>query len=308
MSKRRGLPERSQMRHDAHFVDQLFRAEDLTVGRRIPITLLDPNPEQPRSVLGDLAELSKSIRERGVLEPILVRPKADDRFMIISGERRYRAALEAGLVEVPCIEMDVTDAELVEIALIENLQRKDLTPFEEADGYSLLRERYSMTHEQIADAVGKSRVTITETLKLVHLPSEVRDACRRADIESKSFLLELARMDTEEEMLAAIEAAREGTANRDLLREQRKGDAGAPPSGRPLPKRWELNWTPTVGDYRVSVVLKGSLTTPDEILAAVRDLARRIETGEVDLSAAGRFAGPKKKGSPSGDGPDSDSK
>ena len=294
MSKRRGLPERAQMRHDAHFVDQLFQGGELTIGRRIPISVLDPNPEQPRSILGDLTSLTKSIRERGVLEPILVRKKGEDRFMIISGERRYRAAVEAGLTDVPCIEMDVSDPELVEIALIENLQRKDLTPFEEADGYSLLRERYGLTHEQIADAVGKSRVTVTETLRLFHLPGEVKDACRRADIESKSFLLELARLDSEEEMLAAIEAAQDGSGpNRDVLRELRKADPETTTSGpqmRNLPKRWELNWAPQQGDYRVSVVLKGTLSTQEEILSAVRDLVKRIESGEVDLSSAGRFA------------------
>ena len=281
------------MRHDAHFVDQLFRGDELTVGRRIPVSLLDPNPEQPRSNLGDLTELIKSIRERGVLEPILVRRKADDRLMIISGERRYRAAVDAGLTDIPCIEMEVGDAEVIEIALIENLQRKDLTPFEEADGYSLLRDRYGLTHEKIADAVGKSRVTVTETLRLAQLPGEVRDACRRADIESKSFLLELSRMDTEGEMLAAIESAREGSGpNRDVLRELRKGDpdSGGTSPARVFPKRWELNWAPQEGDYRVSVVLKGTLATQDEILAAIRDLAKRIESGEVDLTSAGRFA------------------
>src|SRR5207302_2036461 len=105
-------------------------------------------------------------------------------------ERRFRAAMEAGLAEIPCIEMEVSDSELLEIALVENLQRKDLSPFEEADGYLALQERHGYTHERIADAVGKSRVTITEALSLGRIPAAVKAECRRADIQSKSFLLE----------------------------------------------------------------------------------------------------------------------
>jgi ParB family chromosome partitioning protein len=157
VSKRRGLPQTSRMRHDSHFVEQLVRADELPVGRRIPIHLIEANPDQPRSTMGDLSGLTKSITDKGVLEPILVRPRDDGRFTIISGERRFRAAIEAGLAEIPCIEMDVADNELLEIALIENLQRKDLSPFEEADGYRALQEKHAYTHEQIADAVGKSR-------------------------------------------------------------------------------------------------------------------------------------------------------
>jgi ParB family transcriptional regulator, chromosome partitioning protein len=191
VSKRRGLPESSRMRHDSHFVDQLVRADELPVGRRIAIHLIEANPDQPRSAMGDLTELTKSILDKGVLEPILVRPRGDGRFTIISGERRFRAALDAGLAEIPCIEMDVPDNELLEIALVENLQRKDLSPFEEAEGYRALQERHGYTHEQIADAVGKSRVTITEALSIARLPDRVQTECRRADIGSRSFLLEL---------------------------------------------------------------------------------------------------------------------
>src|SRR5659263_322158 len=161
VSKRRGLPERAQMRHDSHFVDQLSRADELPIGRKIAIHLIEANPDQPRSNLGDLSGLKASIAQRGVLEPILVRKRDDGRFTIISGERRFRASMEAGLSEIPCIEMDAEGSDLLEIALIENLQRKDLTPFEEADGYAALQFRYGYTHEQIAKSVGKSRVTVT---------------------------------------------------------------------------------------------------------------------------------------------------
>ncbi len=293
MSKRRGLPERSQMRHDSHFVDQLSRADELPIGRRIAIHLIEANPDQPRANLGDLSDLKASITQHGVLEPILVRKSEDGRFTIISGERRFRASMEAGLTEIPCIEMDVDGSDLLEIALIENLQRKDLTPFEEGDGFAALQSRYGYTHEQIAKSVGKSRVTVSETLRLADLPLPVKDECRRADIESKSFLLELSRLNSEEEMLRALESYVNGEGkSRDDLRNQRREDAGAAASKShsKLPKSYELRIQPEGTAYSVSVVLRGSLGTREEILEAVRNIARRIEAGEIDLESKGRFA------------------
>jgi ParB family transcriptional regulator, chromosome partitioning protein len=297
VSKRRGLPETSRMRHDSHFVDQLVRADELPVGRRIAIHLIEANPDQPRSVMGDLSELTKSIVDKGVLEPILVRPRGDGRFTIISGERRFRASLEAGLSEIPCIEMDVPDNELLEIALIENLQRKDLSPFEEAEGYKALQERNGYTHEQIADAVGKSRVTITEALSISRLPDRVQAECRRADIGSRSFLLELGRLKDEDLMLAAIVSMANGeTLGRDVLREAKK-DArrGTTPKLGGLRRAYTLDFAPEDKRYKVSLVLKGRIHKKDEILEAVRDLARRIEAGDIDLEAQGRFVKTKPK-------------
>jgi len=127
------------MRHDAHYVEQLTSFSGAAVGRMIPVDKIRPNPDQPRKFLGELKELTDSIKEKGVLEPLLVRfvPR-DDCYHIISGERRYHASRAAGLREVPCIEKIADDAETLELALIENLQRKDLTPFEEADGLQRL--------------------------------------------------------------------------------------------------------------------------------------------------------------------------
>ena len=297
MSKRRGLPETSRMRHDSHFVEQLVRADELPVGRRIAIHLIEANPDQPRSAMGDLSDLTKSIVDKGVLEPILVRPRGDGRFTIISGERRFRASLDAGLSEIPCIEMDVPDNELLEIALVENLQRRDLSPFEEAEGYKALQERHGYTHEQIADAVGKSRVTITEALSISRLPDRVQAECRRADIGSRSFLLELGRLKDEDLMLAAIVAMASGeTLSRDVLREVKK-DARRGTSTKlgGMKRAYTLDFAPEDKRYKVSLVLKGRIHKRNEILEAVRDLARRIETGDIDLEAQGRFVKPKVK-------------
>jgi ParB family chromosome partitioning protein len=287
------------MRHDSHFVEQLFRPDEIPIGRKIPIHLLEANPEQPRSVLGDLSSLKESIAAKGILEPVLVRKREDGRFTIISGERRFRAALEAGLAEIPCIEMDVADAELVEIALIENLQRKDLTPFEEADGYASLRDRHAYTHEQISKAVGKSRVTVTETLKLGELPLTVKDECRRADIQSKTFLLELSRLPDEAAMLAAIAAMGvEPAFSRQTLRDARKagGPGRSAEGGAALgPSRsFRFAYAPADSTYRVNLTMHGSLQDRGEILTALRDLLRRIESGEIDLERTGRFLDEKK--------------
>jgi ParB family chromosome partitioning protein len=280
------------MRHDSHFVEQLVRADELPVGRRIAIHLIEANPNQPRSSMGDLAELTKSITDKGVLEPILVRPREDGRYTIISGERRFRASLDAGLTEIPCIEMDVPDNELLEIALIENLQRKDLSPFEEADGYRALQEKHAYTHEQIADAVGKSRVTITEALAIGRLPDAVRLECRRADIQSRSFLLELGRLKDEDLMLAMVAAMANGEdVSRDALREAKRATRRGvqPTKAGSLKKAYTLDYVPEDRRYKVSLVLKGKLHRKDEILNAIRDLARRIEAGEIDLESEGRF-------------------
>lgn len=291
MSKRRGLPETSRMRHEPHFVDQLFRGEEISIGRRIALNLIEANPDQPRSILGDLQDLKASIEAKGVLEPILVRPREGGRFTIISGERRFRAAMEAGLSDIPSIVLDVSDAEVVEIALIENLQRKDLSPLEEADGYLTLQDKHGYTHEQIARAVGKSRVTITETLSLGRLPTRVKDECRRADIRSKSFLLEVGRLPDEPAMLDAIAAFETGEGvGRDALRTaRREGEATEGPRFRSLRKAYELNFQPADAHYAVSLVFRGSATDRSEILQTLRDLIRRIDSGEVNLEEHGRF-------------------
>src|SRR5687767_15124936 len=164
------------MRHETHFVEQLGRPGGAPVGRLVPIEDIDANPNQPRQNLGDLSELISSVKEKGIIEPIVVRPNGS-RFEIIAGERRYRAAVEAGLAEVPCVVRNANDVEVLELALIENLQRKDLTPFEEADGFKALAETYGYTHEQMAEKLGKSRSTITEMLSLTAIPDEVRLLC-----------------------------------------------------------------------------------------------------------------------------------
>jgi ParB family chromosome partitioning protein len=166
------------MRHDAHYVEELTQPSATHVGRLLPTDKLDPNPDQPRTEIGDLTDLTASILDKGVLEPLLVKPTSDGRWMIIAGERRWRAASAAGLEEVPCIEMDVDDSAVAEIALVENMQRKDLTPWEEADGLRALSEKFGYTHEEVARKVGKSRSTVTEALSIAALPDSTGTQAR----------------------------------------------------------------------------------------------------------------------------------
>lgn len=217
MSKR-GLPFGAQMRHDSHYVEEFARS-NRSIGRRIPIDLIEPNPEQPRVDVGDLTELSGSIKEKGVLEPILVKPK-DGKWMIIAGERRWRASRLAGLTEMPCVELDIDEQDIAEIALVENLQRKDLTVWEEVDGYAYLIDKFDYTHEDIAKKIGKSRTTITESLTIAGLPETIRAKCRQAAITAKSALLEIARQFDEQAMHDFLDS----TANNSAKRADSRGN------------------------------------------------------------------------------------
>ena len=217
MSKR-GLPAGVTMRHDSHYVEELART-NRTVGRVIPINKIEPNPEQPRVEIGDLTELTGSIKLQGVLEPLLVKPnKETGTWMIIAGERRWRAANLAGLTEVPCIELDIDEKSIAEIALIENLQRKDLTIWEEADGLAFLSERFSYTHEEIAQKIGKSRTTVTEALTIAGLPDDIRKRCRQANIMTKSILLEIARQFDEKAMHGFLNEIEKNNLSREQIR------------------------------------------------------------------------------------------
>jgi ParB family chromosome partitioning protein len=144
--------------------------------RKVPIEFVRANPRNPRKLFSDteLSELADSIRERGVIQPIVVRARGADHYEIIAGERRWRASQRAGLHEIPVVVLDVSDAEALELAIIENVQRSDLNPLEEASGYLSLSNEYSHSQEDIAKIVGKSRSHIANALRLLHLPEKVK--------------------------------------------------------------------------------------------------------------------------------------
>jgi len=261
---KRGLPSTLKMRHDRHYVEELASLRGAPIGKMIAIEKLEPNPQQPRIDMGELEDLIASIKEKGILEPLLVRPAdVGGRYMIISGERRYRAGLEAGLREVPCIEMNVDDRNVAEIALIENLQRKDLTAYEEAEGFLALIERFGYTHEEVAQKIGKSRSTVTESLTIAAIPTSVRDKCRAANINSKSLLLQVARQTDEDSMVSFVQRVAAQGLNRDEARQARKNKQAR---AQPFVYRFQS----PAKDFTIEVKFKRSSVEHEELVHAVR--------------------------------------
>lgn len=160
---------------DAIFIEN--EAEETVNPVTLRISEIEPNKSQPRREFNEeaLAELAESIATHGVIQPLLVRPIAEGGYQIVAGERRWRASRMAGLSEVPVMIKELSDIETMEIALIENLQREDLNPIEEAMGFKMLIDEYDMSQEQVAKTVGKSRPTITNSLRLLNLPDEILD-------------------------------------------------------------------------------------------------------------------------------------
>jgi ParB family chromosome partitioning protein len=239
----------------------------------VPIELIDPNPQQPRQVMGDLSELIASIGEKGILEPLVVRPRGE-RFQIVAGERRYQAAVQVGLRELPVVVRDVDDTEVIEIALIENLQRKDLTPFEEAEALDGLTVNCGYTHEDLARRLGKSRSSVTESLSLMGMPEEVRSLCRLADISTKSLLLQIVRQETPEKMTQLIERiASQGGATREKLREATR----KPKAGRP--KQYVFAYRPPTKAFNLKLQFAKSRVNREEIIDALEAIIRDLRKG-----------------------------
>lgn len=144
--------------------------------KTVSITSIVPNPKQPRTIFSEeeLNDLAASIKEHGIIQPLIVSETGDGEYTLIAGERRLRAAQLAGLTTVPVVSRDADDKELLELALIENIQREDLSPLEAAEAYKNLEENFNMTHEEISKRVGKNRVSITNTMRLLKLPGEVQ--------------------------------------------------------------------------------------------------------------------------------------
>ena len=277
MSKR-GLPTGLQMRHDAHYVEELSQHRPAQIGRMIPVDKLEPNPDQPRVEFGDLTELTASIAEKGVLEPLLVKPnRLTGRWMIIAGERRWRSAQKAGLKEVPCVEMEVDDGTVAEIALIENMQRKDLTVWEEADGLLSLCERFGYSHEDVAKKVGKSRTTVTEAMAIARIPPDVRDICIGADINAKSSLLQIVRQPDDDSMRRLAKQIASKGLNRNDAREARRQDIG--PRIVPDNKPFTYKYSDPDKEFNLEIRFRQSKVAETEVAAVLRAVADEIDVG-----------------------------
>ena len=280
---RRGLPETVRMRHDEHYVEALAASASSPIGRLLPIEQIDPNPHQPRQVMGDLSELMASISEKGIIEPIIVRRRAH-RYQIIAGERRYQAAVQLGMSEVPVVIRDVDDAEVIEIALVENLQRKDLTAFEEAEALHQLSDQSSLTHEQLAKRLGKSRTAITEALTLNQMPEDVKNLCRLADIHSKSLLLQIVRQSDPQKMVALIERVSRGESGAATVTRQALRDA-APSKKAGRPKAFTFQYRAPTKAFSLKLNFKKSQVEKTEIISALENIIESLRRGEEPAMA-----------------------
>ena len=274
-AKKSGLPGSINMRHDGHFVEIISERTSGPSIRMISLLKIKPNPHQARNELGNIKELVASIKSKGVLEPILVRPK-DGKYEIIAGERRYMAAKTAGLEEIPCIEMNIEDNEAMEISLIENLQRKDLNVFEEADGLNSLADMYGYNHSQIAEKIGKARSTITEIINLSKIPIDLRNLCMKNSIKSRTTLIEISKQKNKKNMLELINAISERDLKREDTRILSKKIKGKEETRI---KRYVYNFVPTVEkNCKIRIEFKKQKVNKSEIISILKEAIEKLKS------------------------------
>jgi len=203
---------------DALFLENSAEEQGKVVTLRL--SEIVPNRAQPRKQFDEnaLAELAESIAQHGVIQPLLVRPLADGTYQLVAGERRWRASRQAGLTEVPVTVREMTDKEAAQLALIENLQREDLNPMEEANGYRTLMETYALTQEETARVVNKSRPAVANALRLLNLPTAVAGLVESGALSAGAARTVLAFETESEQLAAAEEAVAKGLSVRDLER------------------------------------------------------------------------------------------
>lgn len=277
-------------------LDSLFEDATPSVSggiETLPLRDIEPDPNQPRKTFTDetLCELSASIAEHGLLQPIAVRPRSQGGYLIIAGERRWRAARMAGLREVPVIIKDVTDQQAMELALIENIQREDLDPVEQAMGIQELMDRCNLTQEEAAGRLGKSRSSLANSLRLLHLPHEVLTLLKNGEITTghAKVILGLPSADlqiTAAEQIAELDLNVRQTEMLCKKMLQPEKTAAGPVMRPALPTEVELSLTEALGN-EVKVAYKkgkGSLTVhfySDEQLKAFANLLGQYDkTGE----------------------------
>jgi ParB family chromosome partitioning protein len=202
---------------------------------RLEVSKIRPNPRQPRRTFDDagLDELASSMRKEGLLQPVVVRPLAEGRFELIAGERRWRAAQRAGIHQIPAVIRDVPDEKLLELALIENLQREELNPIEEAEAYRILVDDLELTQNEVAERVGKQRTTVANALRLLNLPELVKDMVRgrRLSMGHARALLALEDVSAIESLARRVVA--EGLSVREVETRARRPAGTKPRPGRP---------------------------------------------------------------------------
>lgn len=281
MAKKVGLPDFVKSRHDNHFVEEISSRTRTSIIRKIPVERIIPNLLQPRKDFGNIDELAKSIGEKGILEPILVRAK-EGKFEIIAGERRFRAAKLAGLREIPCIEFEIPDNEALELSIIENIQRKDLNVYEQAYSLKSLSDIYGYTHEEIAEKISKSRVTISELLRITDLPPDIVQKCQHLNIESKTFLLELAKVEDKSEMYEILEKYKDKPFSRDEIKERRK--TAKIPTQKVNPGEFKFKFTSPDKKVKLNFNIRSDeseTNKKDLLIVVLTDLLEEIKSGKI---------------------------
>jgi len=249
--------------------------DDGDAGRvvNIPVSAIRPNPDQPRTYFDPQAlhDLTESVRERGILQPIIVRRATDGKgFFLIAGERRWRAATAAGLTKIPALTRQKEDP--AEIALIENLQREDLNPIEEAESLKRLKDRRRLTDGALARIIGKGRVSVTESLSLSTLPESIKAECRTSDKFTKGQLLQVVRQRNSEAQLALWHAMKDG----NLTVREARARTNIARSNKPGPKPYEHKFQPDGRTFTVRVTFRKSRASHDEIKEALRETIKNL--------------------------------
>ena len=271
-AKKTGLPDDITMRHDNHYVDLI---EEKLYGpriRMISINKIDPSHHQARTELGNIEELMASIKEKGILQPIIVREK-NNRFEIIAGERRCIAAKNVGLKDIACIEMNVSDNEAMELALIENLQRKDLSVFEEADGLNALADMYGYSHKEISEKIGKARSTITEIISISKIPKEIRNLCEEFSIKSRGTIIEIAKQENEDNMYRLIKEIKKRELKREDTRDLSKMIKG---KEKKIDK-YVYKYEEKDKSFKLKIEFKQQRVTKDEIVKVLEKLIEKLK-------------------------------
>jgi len=271
-SKKSGLPEYIKMRHDDHYVDLIASRTYAPRIRMISVDIIEPSAHQARIELGNIQELMDSIKEKGILEPVLVRRK-NDKFEIIAGERRYIAAKRIRMSEIPCIEMNVSDNEAMELALVENMQRKDLDVFEEADGLKVLIDLYGYSHEQVSKKIGKARSTVTEIINIGRIPKEIRKLCDEYGIKSRSTVIEIAKQKSKEDMYRLVTEIKDRELKREDTRELSRKIKGKVQKE----KGFVYRYAEKDKKFRLKIEFKKSEVSKEEIIEILEDIIHKLK-------------------------------
>jgi len=254
----RGL---SALMSDVAETEAVVSTGPASADRTLPIEQISPNPDQPRKRFedSDLDDLTASIKEKGVIQPLIVRAVGGDHYEIVAGERRWRAAQRAQLHQLPVVVREFTDVEVLEVAIIENIQRADLNPVEEAAGYRQLMDRFGHTQEKMAEALGKSRSHIANLLRLLNLPDAVLEMLRRGDLSAGHAR---ALIPAEDPLALAQKIVKGGLSVRAaeaLVKAERPDDNGATPKPKVSAPDKDADTKALEGDLSATLGMKVSL-------------------------------------------------